>query len=81
MSEWQPIETAPDAADGYSYSITFTAYSAEYSGAPFPCKRRGEKFYDLDGVDRDGDWWEVYPTPTHWMHLPNPPEHKSKDDE
>lgn len=65
---WQPIETAPDG-DEYSNSETFLA---AVNGVVFPCQRRGDTYFDLESVDRDGDWWEVQPT--HWMPLPNPPE-------
>ena len=70
---WQDIESAPDARDAYSYSETFLAFGRRYNPEPFPCKRRGGTFYDLDLVDCDGDWLEVNDILTHWMPLPPPP--------
>jgi hypothetical protein len=70
---WQPIESAPKERDDYSWSPTFVAWGENY-GDPFPCKQRKGVFYDLEVVDRDGDWAVVDLEPTHWMPLPAPPQ-------
>lgn len=66
MSEWQPIETA--SKDGfhvllYRPEIQFTGY---YGGA-----NSGWRI-NAPGLPA------MYPKPTHWQHLPEPPKHSEE---
>lgn len=74
MSEWQPIETAPD--DGSHFVAWFTT---SYGGFAHICaidKFRGER--------RISSTWAYYSEApdmsnvTHWMPLPKPPKNELK---
>ena len=60
MMEWQPIETAPK--ETYVLVYCPDCYGDEYGIA----------------IRLEEVWWETGEalscTPTHWMHLPEPPE-------
>ena len=64
MTEWQPIETAPD--DGYPVLLWYANYDGMIQGWWFSSPK---------GID---DGWETIigtiGNPTHWMPLPDPPE-------
>lgn len=66
MSEWMPIETAPQddwilAAEARSPDSTYPAYAARWHSAGYWMVNCGQPV--------------VYPSdPTHWMPLPSPPE-------
>lgn len=68
MTEWRPIETAPDDCDSYLVSDGETVWLAWRND-------------DEDSKNRPGTWMDatcpdhqdgrIYPT--HWMPLPEPP--------
>lgn len=77
MSEWQPIETAPE--DGktavliYGEGLLRTGYMMAVAA-----------YVPVDRQDSEIRWWHVDdgkfgpypvrgPAPTHWMPLPEPP--------
>lgn len=63
MSEWQPIETAPD--DGTPMLVTWPCTS----GADVTVATKIEVWRDY----YSGDHLAAQERPTHWMPLPEPP--------
>jgi hypothetical protein len=69
MMEWQPIETAPDGCvlvafvDQFSGQVQLAVAERAFGG--------GEWVTNL--TDSNDGTICVYPTPTHWMPLPEPP--------
>lgn len=63
MSDWQPIETAPERV-----TVLTKIDDAKGERNEQPLKRRGRLWFFPD------DAMYVYYTPTHWMPLPSPPE-------
>lgn len=61
MSEWQPIETAPETGRFMAWNPVTGTYITEPKRGYFPMHGWG---------DLPGTW---YPSPTHWMPLPEPP--------
>jgi len=65
MSEWQPIETAPEADSGKTMVLVFYGNLS----------RRPIEIRQTDGV-----WWRMEAdrgsngVPTHWMPMPEPPQ-------
>jgi len=60
-------------------SATFIAYAPGYAKKPFPCVKKQEegedKYYNLEFVDRDGDWDEVLESQiTHYQLIDDAPE-------
>lgn len=75
MSEWQPIETAPNGP-----VLVFGVFAGEIHGpddAPsIGVAYRGSGRGDYPGykwVGTQGDAYAVWCKPTHWMPLPEPP--------
>ena len=69
MSEWQPIETAPD--DG-----TLVLVSSR-EGIWISARKKGRRTADGYGPFDGCDWYmgdSRSAAPTHWMPLPKPPE-------
>lgn len=62
MSEWQPIETAPDRVE-----VMTKIDDAKGLRNEQPLTRRGRLWFFPDGS------MYVYYTPTHWMPLKEPP--------
>lgn len=74
MSEWQPIETAPKCElilvfDGKEISTARFVQVGPFEGNWIwtGCVQ-GEWTY------RDEENWQIEPSPTYWMPLPEPPE-------
>lgn len=88
--EWQPIETAPrgtprvTGAKGYSWMLL--AIPDDEGG--FHCvngMRCGDSFYAALTFHCGGPWdgkqvhlREIEVSPTHWMPLPSPPDHRDE---
>jgi len=73
VSQWQPIETAPGPSDEFaSYGPLILVWDGKNVSAAK--KDRGGYFADLESVDRDGEWLDIWPAPTYWMPLPPAPE-------
>ena len=64
MSEWKPIETAPD-----NYDVVLI-YQQE---GPGNAAGVGQGHRTLNGWVFQATQWRA--EPTHWMPLPEPPEH------
>lgn len=58
---WQPIETAPGKGDFIAYNPVTGPYLTRREDEHFPMRGWGSM---------DGKW---FPSPTHWMPLPEPP--------
>ncbi|WGR59952.1 DUF551 domain-containing protein [Paracoccus ferrooxidans] len=69
MRDWQPIETAP--RDGTKIDL-WTGYNERIADSMW-LNGRGWVFWGTDGFESPG-WEKVFPAPTHWMPLPQPPE-------
>lgn len=68
MSEWQPIETAPDDGTEILVTVRYNIGADEYASSTW-----------VDSIMPDGSWF-IYPEridlpfpPSHWMPLPDPP--------
>lgn len=74
MGEWLPIESAPIPIGEWCSSDIFLVWNGE---SVVPCvawtMKSEVRFNDYSACDRDGDYSEVMPAPTHWMPLPQPP--------
>lgn len=73
MSEWQPIETAP--RDGTNILVW---WSAEFH---CPVVAHYADKYENSGIGwKITGWGNVISrsSPTHWMHLPQPPKEDAK---
>jgi hypothetical protein len=72
VTNWQPIETAPNHEDERTrYGPTILVWDGNCVS---PAKRDKQGYFcDLESVDRDGEWNDFFPQPTHWMPLPLPP--------
>jgi hypothetical protein len=77
MSEWQPIETAPEVkGDCFWCRLAWGPEDDQSSGDGF---RWGGKWFAAGcfyraGQDRKFEWREIEVTPTHWMPKPELPE-------
>jgi len=69
---WQPIETAPPAPDWKSGEEVFFLVWNGREVLPASRDMHGD-IVDITAPDRDGEWLDVSPGPTHWMPLPKPP--------
>lgn len=67
MSDWLPIETAPK--DGTTIDL-WTKYLQRVADAKWMNGRW--VVWGTNGFESP-DWEAVFPEPTHWMPLPNPP--------
>ena len=67
MSEWQPIETAP--RDGAPVLIACVGECGTKWMYVAWSKRSAWRFCER----KDGSYYAVHDTPTHWMPLPEPP--------
>ncbi len=79
--QWQPIETAPKdgteviivhyTADGVMRLTVEGPFTASF------CDNRWRSSWDGEEVVEYMDWggtdYKVIMSPTHWMHLPEPP--------
>lgn len=64
MNEWMPIETAPK--DGTRVLLYRGGFAESMAVAWFSCM----EFNDDCWIPMNGS---VFPEPTHWMPLPEPP--------
>ena len=73
MTEWQPIETAPEGA--VDLLVFCPPYREKYSDmyGVFHAKRDGEDFFVPSPDSTCGNWETLLVVPTHWMPLPPPP--------
>ena len=71
MSEWQPIETAPD--DGTVVDLWIVAGGCEFRATDF---KFDNGRWEGETSDEPLEWhyMNARMRPTHWMHLPEPPQ-------
>jgi hypothetical protein len=66
MTEWQPIDTAPD--DGRD--VDLWAGDRRYADCHFHlCQWL---YWSYESIDQEPSWREVK-NPSHWMPIPDPP--------
>jgi hypothetical protein len=72
MSEWQPIETLPDAVDALIFSRSGSYFIARWNPSAKWFERHEVGFRpQIIGSPADGPF-------THWMPLPTPPQTKGE---
>jgi hypothetical protein len=76
---WQPIETLPAVPEPDAPQQHYVFWNGETLTVGV---REGEyQFGDALWIDRDGDMNPVWPMPTHWRPLPEPPALKASGEE
>ena len=83
MSEWQPIETAPETGFFLVYEggavRAMLRYEGEWKHAPYPCivDEFGDAIAGDDAMRLTGgrrlEVRDCIHAPTHWMPIPPPP--------
>lgn len=79
--KWQPIETIPMDTVVLVGSPAQVIGGVMREGSVCPCSayrwpaktEQNITYKDLSDCDRDGDYGDVWPNPTHWMPLPEAP--------
>lgn len=82
MSDWRPIETIPLDATVLVGSGPQVVDGAFVEGRVVPCSayrwpahtKENITYSDLSDWDGCGGYNDVWPTPTHWQPLPEPPQ-------